>query len=72
MYFVGKDTTAVSLVLVWFRAVFFNSLHAGSLYIGLRAVINVHGKPIYRLVERACPAIRYNSNLSQKAFVRSK
>ena len=51
------------------NALYFNSLDAGSLNIGLPVVISVRGKPIKRIVGRAChnnlrkespPNVRYH------------
>ena len=38
-------------------SIYINSLHTGSLNKGLRELISVHGKPINRLVGRACHAV---------------
>ena len=47
-----------------------NSLHAGSLNIGLHVVINVPGKPINRLLECACNAVTiYAGKVPQNPYI---
>ena len=47
----------------------FNSLHAGSLNLGLRGLISVRGKPIIRLVGRVCHAVTIYAGKVPQTYV---
>ena len=46
-----------------------NSLHAGSLNVGLRAVISIHRKPINWLIRRACHALMIYAGKVRQTYV---
>ena len=61
MGLVGVNTVTITSAL--------NSLHTGSLNIGLGAVISVHEKPINRLFGRTCHAVTIYARKVPQTYV---